>query len=153
MDWVVEDRAFDNVTMKEFERLGEGLFLRRKRKKILEDELKKIREEENIIKKKILSFMDAYKKKTYEFGGLGKIIRSERLSWRVPKDNVSRHHFFSYLKSRGVFDELITVNSNTMNAFCKQEIEAKKEEGDFDFVIPGVGEYTRTEDIRIKEEK
>jgi len=63
-------------------------------------------------------------------------------SFRVPKDDLSRELFFNFLKDRGIFDQMITVNSQTLNAFAKQEIEAHKSAGNIeeviDYIIPGI---------------
>jgi len=49
-------------------------------------------------------------------------------NYRVPKDEESRQKFFGYLRERGILDDMMTVNSATLNAW------AKTEEGD----IPGI---------------
>jgi len=77
-------------------------------------------------------------------------------SYKVPKDDESRELFFKYLREKGVFNNLITVNSMTLNSFANQEEELALEEGNFDFQIPGIarGEVTRkfsmTQTRRVK---
>lgn len=56
-------------------------------------------------------------------------------NFRTPKDNESRAKFFSYLKEKGVYDELITVNSATLNSWAKEEIATYD---GLDMQIPGL---------------
>jgi hypothetical protein len=58
--------------------------------------------------------------------------------FRVPKDLESKKMFFAYLENKGVFDELISVNSNTLNSWAQAEIDAAEEAGNFDFQLPGL---------------
>jgi hypothetical protein len=53
---------------------------------------------------------------------------------KVPKETSDREAFFGYLKERGVYEDLITVNSATLNAFYKGEVESYGDE----FEIPGI---------------
>ncbi len=56
-------------------------------------------------------------------------------SWKVPKTNEERELFFTYLKEKGLFDQMISVNSASLNSWAKQEEQAF--EG-LDFQIPGL---------------
>jgi hypothetical protein len=58
--------------------------------------------------------------------------------YRLPKDDDSRAAFFAYLRDRGVYDTMITVNARTLETFVKDEVEIKEQEGDFEFVPPGI---------------
>jgi hypothetical protein len=61
---------------------------------------------------------------------LGTISIKKRVSFQTPKDEESREAFFSKLKEMGVFDSMITVNSNTLNSFLKAEYEAAEARGE-----------------------
>jgi hypothetical protein len=65
---------------------------------------------------------------------LGTISLRKRTSFKVPKDEESRNAFFGKLKEMGVFDSMITVNSNTLNSFLKAEYESAEARGE-DMVI------------------
>jgi hypothetical protein len=74
----------------------------------------------------------------------GLVSLAERLSVKTPKSPEDREAFFSYLRDKGLFDQMISVNSATLNSFYKNEFEAAKERGDDDFKIPGINEETMT---------
>lgn len=50
-------------------------------------------------------------------------------SWRketkyaLPEMGIERDAFFGYLRDTGVIDSLMTVNSNTLNSWAKQELK------------------------------
>jgi hypothetical protein len=76
----------------------------------------------------------------------GTMILTKRTSFKVPKDEESRNAFFDKLKEMGVFDGMITVNSNTMNSFLKEEY-AQAEANGVDMVtykFPGIEPPTVT---------
>lgn len=59
-------------------------------------------------------------------------------SFKVPSTPEDRKLFFDYLKEKGIFDAMITVNSRTLNAFAKEEGVIQEGQGNFDFEIPGL---------------
>ena len=80
----------------------------------------------------------------------GHVITSVRWSWKTPKEKSAREAFFNYLKEKELYDEMITVNSQSLNAFCKSELETAKEEGNIDFTIPGLDEPSLSETISLR---
>jgi glycyl-tRNA synthetase beta subunit len=80
----------------------------------------------------------------------GTIIRSERWSVRTPKDPDSKKAFFDFLKERDLYDQMITVNSQTLNALYNQERKALNAEGKENPVWPGIepGEVSYTISLR-----
>lgn len=54
---------------------------------------------------------------------------SYKTSIKVPKDEESRRLFFGQLKELGEFDQLITVNSMTLNSWYKAKFEEAREKG------------------------
>jgi len=69
---------------------------------------------------------------------LGTLSMSLVEGYALPKDDESREQFFAYMKERGVFNTMITVNAATLNTFVKDEVEMKETEGEFDFVPDGI---------------
>ena len=65
----------------------------------------------------------------------GNFRYSVRESFRTPKTLEAREAFFAYLKSKGLFDSMITVNNATLNSWAKQEVESCPE---LDMQIPGL---------------
>lgn len=80
----------------------------------------------------------------------GQFIISHRMSVKLPATPEDRQKFFDYLKGRELFDNMISVNSQTLNRFYKDEFAEAKERGDFDFEIPGIGPATVVETLSVK---
>lgn len=83
----------------------------------------------------------------------GSVKLVEKKSFKVPKDDVSKSAFMNYLRERGVFDDLVTVNSQSLNAWANEEIEARIIEGNFNFEIPGLESPTPYTKVQIRKVK
>jgi len=100
----------------------------------------------------LLEFLKETNRKNYS-GPNGLFYINHRMSVKVPKEEEKRKEFFWYLREKGIYDNMITVNSATLNAFYKDEIDAARERGDVDFAMPGIGEPTVSEVIAFKKGK
>lgn len=71
---------------------------------------------------------------------LGTVSLRKRTSFKVPKDEESKQVFFQKLKDMGVFESMITVNSNTLNSFLKAEYESAEAIGQdmVTYQFPGI---------------
>lgn len=87
--------------------------------------------------------------KTMPFEGLGKLTVRKDFRVSMPKEPGAREQFFEYLKTKGLFEDLVSINHNTLNSFFKQEMEAAQESGDLGFAIPGLGEPKMSEYVVI----
>ncbi len=108
--------------------------------------LKKIRTN---TERRLLAFMNEFDKSSYR-STWGTLIKSGRYSWKTPKTPETRNQFFGYLREKGVFDGLISVNANTLSSFAKAEMAAAVERQDIDFAIPGLEEPSYTERVSLR---
>lgn len=67
---------------------------------------------------------------------------SFRTSVKTPKTSAQKEAFYEFLKTLGVYEQMITVNSATLNSFYKEQLELARERGDDDFTVPGLDEVT-----------
>jgi hypothetical protein len=68
----------------------------------------------------------------------GAITRKAEFSVKVPKLQADREAFFAYLRERELFDQMIAVNSKTLNSYVKEQRDAAIAEGILEFSIPGI---------------
>lgn len=115
----------------------------------LKDQEKKLNEVKSKIESQIMSELKAVGNDSYK-SSLGTAYISTSFSYKMPKDEDNRTQLFDYLKKQNTFDTLITINSNTFNAWCKAEMESAKESGIFPFSIPGVDEPISYEQLRFR---
>lgn len=91
----------------------------------------------------ILADLENMGKTSYqsESGTVSAVLRS---TVKTPKDLESKRLLFGYLMEKGIFEELVSVNSATLNSFFKTENEAAIERGDLMFKIPGLDNPTNS---------
>ena len=125
------------VTMQEFENLIELAYKLKNEKEALETQAEAIGANLTEAQNKLLAFMEQFEKTSYK-SKFGNIIRAQKTSVRVPKDPDSKAAFFKYLDKKGIKDDLLSVNSQTLNSFYKAEKEASIAAGAEEFSIPGL---------------
>jgi len=98
---------------------------------------------------KMLQILNDHGKSNYK-SNHGNVSVMRKLSVKCPKEPVARKDFFDYLKEKGIFEDLVTVHSQTLNAFYKTEWEAAKVSGVMDFAMPGIGEPSYYETLQMR---
>lgn len=132
-----------------FDSLCDELAEKKDQIKVLEAEKKILSGEVRGVEEQIITYLESLSK-TKHNTARGLFYIKTRTTYATPKDPESRAAFFNYLKSREVFDDLISVNSSTLNAFAKQELEVAIENGADDFEIPGLGVPSMQQSIVFK---
>lgn len=67
----------------------------------------------------------------------GKLIKTTRTSVKIPQGD-DKFAFFDYLREKGQFEALATVNSAQLNKWYKEELELATKEKKM-LVVPGLG--------------
>jgi hypothetical protein len=126
-----------DITMAAFEALIEKAYNLKAQKEALEDKAKEIGSELLSVQNQILEYMTEFDKTSYK-SKFGTIVKVEKLSVKTPKDPDSKAAFFAWLEGKGIKDEILNINSQTLNSLYKQELEAAAQRGDTEFSIPGI---------------
>lgn len=121
----------------------------RQKKDELSDLKRGVEEELDAAENRFLELMQENNMQKYQ-SPFGLVSMSFRTSVRTPKTEEDRALFFQYLTDRGLYDKMITVNSQTLNSFYKAEFEQAREEGKEDFQIPGLNEVTLTPILSLR---
>lgn len=138
-----------NVNVDELKKLVASIAEMRTKKAGLNHELEELQEELNRAEFSALEMLKAADLPNFRCNE-GLISKSVRLSVKTPKSPEDRAAFFEYLKGKGLFDTMISVNSATLNAFYKTEFELAKERGQDDFRIPGLNEEVAVEILSFR---
>lgn len=117
--------------------------------KELDVEAKKLGMELKEIQNKIMEIMKDQQITSLKHAR-GTVIMNARFTVKTPKEKEDKEAFFEYLKSKGMYDDMVSVNSQTLNSWYKEEMEAAKREGNFGFKIPGIGDPTAFEYISFR---
>ncbi len=56
----------------------------------------------------------------------------------VSLDQENKDEFWDYLREKGLFNSMITINSATLNSWAKQEFAEQEESGSLDPQVPGL---------------
>ena len=127
----------EDVTLREFEALIEEAYKLKTAKEELEAQAEAIGAKLTAVQTQLLAFMEQFEKTSYK-SKFGNIIRVQKSSVKVPKDPEAKAQFFAYLEAKGIKEDLLTVNSMTLNSFYKAEKEAAIAAGAEEFSIPGL---------------
>lgn len=119
-------------------------------KKVSGDKYAEYQELEN----KLVQTLTDAGKKSYKVDGVGQVTRVVKNSVQTPKDVSDKRSFFKWVGEKygeDVRDQMMSVNSQTLNSFYNQEVE--KHADDPLFGIPGIGSPTASEHLTFKRDK
>ncbi len=137
------DKPIDEITMSQLDALGVRIFSRKKNIADLEEEVAKLKAGLVEMQSKMISTLERFGRSNYTVPGEGMLIKSQRSTVTLPKTPEDKSAFYQYLKDRGIFEQLISVNSNTLNSFYNREADIAAEEGrSIGFSIPGIAPAT-----------
>jgi hypothetical protein len=131
----------DSISLSDFETLiAEAYDLDAELKDLKRDVIEPRRKRLKELEAKILQTLADHDMTSYK-SGRGTVVRQTRYSVCTPKTLEEKTAFFEWLnrtKGRDVYWSYVTINSQSLNAFYNAEMEAAKEAGAFDYVIPGL---------------
>ncbi len=138
-------------TLEEMEKLVEGLALAKIALEELAQQEKKIQEARRDLEHQIMTKLKEVGNTSY-VSKFGRASIKTSLSYRTPKDAQAKKALFDYIKAKGedVYMSLLSVNSQTLNAWAKQELANAIEAGTFPFSIPGLDEPIPYETISFR---
>jgi len=134
-DWGAPDAS--EISLEGFNELCKDAYELKGKIEALEEESKNYSEKLKKLQGKILAIMEQTDQTSYK-GPFGTILRVKRFTVKHPKDPENKGKFFEYLENKGVLESMVTVNSQTLNSWYKQEMEAAVESGNVDFSVPGL---------------
>lgn len=127
------------VTIEQLEEKAAELRELHDRYDLLKIDMEKLNEKEEKIQRELMGLLEAAEITSYKSKS-GLVVMSTLTSVAVPKDKGSKEQFFNYLKEKGIYDEVVNVNSKWLNSYYKKENESAAERGELFFSIPGIGQ-------------
>ena len=151
LDFYEPEQQMDQVTVTQLDSLGRDIASLREKVEAMEALVSAERTVLELMKSKMIAYLDHFGKKSYPVPGAGTFTVVEKLSYTVPKEEPSKIAFLKWLRSKGegVYLNTVTVNHNTLNALCNQEFELAAQEGRT-FEIPGLGEAKKYETLSMR---
>jgi len=114
----------------------------------VKEENKKLEE----MKAKVLAYMEEAGIENHKVPGFGLLYEKVDFSVRIPQGD-EKQKFFNYLKRKGHFETLATVNHATLNSWYKEQMELAINEGKKDFIVPGIEEPKHRKSLVMKRGK
>jgi hypothetical protein len=106
-------------------------------KDTLEDQLKKISEEMGAKKAKLIAYLNEVKMTSFRTP-LGMAMVQKRFRVNLPTSPESWSMFWDYLKERGHYETLRTINHQKLNGWYSAELDAAVAKGEVGFSPPGL---------------
>ena len=138
-------------TLQEMENLIMELSIAKQELENLANQEKEVQTIRRELENKIMSKLKEVGNTTY-VSKFGRASIKTSLSYKTPKDSESKKKLFEYIKGKGeeVYNSLLSVNSQTLNAWAKAETQHAADNGIFPFEIPGLDEPISYETISFR---
>lgn len=115
----------------------------------LEEELKRKKDTLAVLSEKIVATLEASEVDSVRAHGFLFYIE-RRSSVTTPKTLEEKRALFDYLREQNIFDEMVSVNSQTLNSLYKQLEAEALERGELEFKLPGVAEPVTYTTLKMK---
>lgn len=147
--WGVEETETSEVSLEAINTLIQNLKENRDKKEVLEAQISELSQEKEKLEQKLIEYLKDNGMTSFK-GPHGQIVINKRKRVNQPATPEDKAAFFSYLKEQGLFEAMVSVNSNTLSSWAVSEIESKKKEGVFGWVPPGLKEPSEYESISLR---
>lgn len=137
------------VTIKELNELCTNMYELKAEALALSDQAKEKNKAVAVLQAKILDLFEEHDM-TSHAGPFGKVIKTKRYSVKKPTTPEDKQAFYGYLKEQGIFEDMISVHSSTLQSYVKQEIEAMESEGRLGWKPPGINDVGTTNTISMR---
>jgi hypothetical protein len=136
-------------TLAALTQLCEGLSDLRLVKSDMEDKISEINALIKTFEEKTISYFKEYGLPSLKLENATYSI-IKRKSFAQPASPEDRAAFFGYLRSKGLFDSMISVNSRTLTSWASREVEEMEKEGRVGWLPPGLSQPSEFESIGIR---
>lgn len=126
------------VTVQELDELCKSIAEKRVKIDEMDAALTEQNKELAAMEAKAVEYLEALGRDNYK-SKHGTLSIREALRWNLPAGPDQWKSLFQHFRELGIFDGMITVNSQKLNSWAKKEFEIATEEGrGMDFAIPGL---------------
>ncbi len=123
----------EKITLENLKDLCKNMFIQKAH--LAKLKIEKTTEEKKLseMQEEILFHLEGHELKSFDTG-FGKVTRKNTPYAKI----VDKDSLTTYLKERGLFEDMVTYNAAKMNSFYKEELERAKEEKNLDFKVDGM---------------
>jgi len=142
----------DETTLIQFKKVVTQLYTQREVVDRISDSLDIESKKLEALKSKIVFMLDESGMEKFHTPGVGTVSVRNRFTVTTPKSLEDKEKFFQWLRERGIFTEVVSVNSQKLNSLYQEEIEKSLADGEPDFSIPGIPEPKVIKTLSIRKE-
>lgn len=148
--WSEEDLPEDDgPTVAALKRLTAELLEAREKHEAIKRAEKEACAHYHSLKAQVLNILEAADLRTFVSDEC-RVTAIDKLSVRVPKTEEEKRAFFGWCEEQGIFWELVSVNSNSLNAFYRAEAELAAARGVHELRIPGLDAPNEYRELRVQ---
>jgi len=144
-----EDEAPSEVTLKDLASLMTKLKEMRDAKDAVKKQASEMEAEIGKLEQKLIEYLKDSGMTSHKANGVH-IILTKRVSVAQPATPEDKQALFDYLREKGEFDGMVSVNAQTLTSWARREIEAKKEAGVFGWLPPGLKEPNEYDTLSLR---
>lgn len=144
-----KEKDLSGVTVQQLEGMIKEMYELDDQIGALEAEADKIKKVRDNTKARVLTIFQEFNKTSYRTGR-GIIVRQKRFTVAHPKDPEKKAAFYGFLKEQGVFEDMVSVHSQTLNSWYKEQMDEAIKAGNVDFAVPGVDEPKMVETLVLR---
>lgn len=137
------------ITLDEFDSWIVEIADIKKHKEELEKQIDALNEKMKVIENKAMLVLEESGRTSYKHP-LGTLILTTKWNWKNPTDPVKKKEFLTYLEKEGLRDKMTSVNHQTLNSYCREQMEFAQQSGNIDFAIPGIDPPTVFKQISLR---
>lgn len=143
------ENSTQSVALSELSLLHKQILDLRDQKTSIEKQAKEVGAKIDEAEAKLLHHLKAADMKGFK-SEFGQVSINAKFSVRLPQGADEWEKLYSYLKEKGHYEGMITVSSQRLNAYYREELEQAKVRGDIDFAIPGLAEPSIHETLSFR---
>lgn len=125
------------MTVEELDGLCEEFIKAKEYEKKAEERMKEIKQATKDAQAKVIAALEEMDKTENE-GSFGKVKVVQKEYYKC----VDKQAAYNWLRERGEFDDMASINANTLSSHIKGLVHEKHEEGQFDWLPPGIHDAT-----------
>lgn len=136
-EWGNEGAELSELSIKELDHMVKQYAAYRAEIESRKESLSEVEGKAKQLESQIIEILQNSGKKSWE-SEYGKFSWVQRASFKQPDSSENRAKFYGYLKELGIFEDMVSVNSNTLTAWASKEVEAQEETGNIGWLPPGL---------------
>jgi hypothetical protein len=147
-----EEKEVDTTTIAQLDELCNTYAEQRKATELIKAQLSMANAKETELETKIIAVLSDFGKQSWKTE-VGNFIISNRFSVKTPKTPEEKAQFFDYLREKGIFEDMVNINSQTLQGFYRAEMDAALDRGEVNFRMPGIGEHSYVQTLSMRKGK